>query len=535
MAQYVWHTIWNRIDALTELTRTQLCRCRQLLLLGTYNFAYNLASQLVLANVAVVSHGMMELFKRIFVLVTASVFLQVSAKHCCKSLPLLLLFSSVADTHCCVPGVQDVEWQWHNVVGAAIACAATAMYFRCSHHSSHSAPPPHTYRASHTHPASTDARPTVEQKAAASVYGSRMGAQGSSSSDDNRYTDEGGGDAGQQGIIASAKRSSVAGPSLTSTAAWQPGHPLMSYVKPPNQASSFIILLASPAGRSWIAQWLITALLLASPIQFVQGVDLGDIRPARAWTSWAAGASGGPGPGLALQGTGAGGGEQGAWPIPHLSGPAFVAGINGNPWSPYLQHVRTHHRAPRGESVCSSAPGAKQHAKARQATVVGAMSSGSIASHDSLGYGHQTTRNQGAVQHLSTRLLRLARRVLQLEQQQHHHHQDGQPALRQTQEADLTSTLGTHGSTAGALFLEAAVSDFNKGRDNGTSTTSGRAAPPSAAAMLGIYTGWIGRDNLGDEVVADIFFDLLVEAVSKLRQAHLEGGHWTCWYPALFT
>jgi hypothetical protein len=36
-------------------------------------------------------------------------------------------------------------------------------------------------------------------------------------------------------------------------------------------------------------------------------------------------------------------------------------------------------------------------------------------------------------------------------------------------------------------------------------------------ALLGMYTGWIGRDNLGDEVVADIFFDLLVEAVRLAR------------------
>jgi hypothetical protein len=72
---------------------TLFCTCRHLLLLGTYNFAYNLASQLVLANVAVVSHGMMELFKRIFVLVAAAVLLQVRGGNkechsCCACLGL---------------------------------------------------------------------------------------------------------------------------------------------------------------------------------------------------------------------------------------------------------------------------------------------------------------------------------------------------------------------------------------------------------------------------------------------------------------
>jgi hypothetical protein len=35
----------------------------------------------VLASVAVVSHGMLELFKRIFVLVAASILLQVGLQH----------------------------------------------------------------------------------------------------------------------------------------------------------------------------------------------------------------------------------------------------------------------------------------------------------------------------------------------------------------------------------------------------------------------------------------------------------------------
>lgn len=51
-------------------------------MLGGCNFAYNLASQLVLARVAVVSHGMMELFKRIFVLTAASLLLQVPLYLC---------------------------------------------------------------------------------------------------------------------------------------------------------------------------------------------------------------------------------------------------------------------------------------------------------------------------------------------------------------------------------------------------------------------------------------------------------------------
>ena len=67
---------------------------------------YNIASQVVLAHVAVVSHGMLELFKRIFVLLAASALLG------------------------------DVEWRWHNAAGAALASLGTALYFgaMASHH-----------------------------------------------------------------------------------------------------------------------------------------------------------------------------------------------------------------------------------------------------------------------------------------------------------------------------------------------------------------------------------------------------------------
>jgi hypothetical protein len=80
------------------------------------------------------------------------------------------------------------------------------------------------------------------------------------------------------------------------------------------------------------------------------------------------------------------------------------------------------------------------------------------------------------------------------------------------QAGNPTAAAAAAATTAGAL-LRAAVSDFTKGRSNDTITSRGSAAPASMTALLGIYTGWIGRDNLGDEVVADIFFDLLVEAV----------------------
>ena len=61
---------------------------------------YNVASQVVLAHVAVVSHGMLELFKRVFVLLAASAL------------------------------IGDVEWRWHNAAGAALATIGTVLYFR---------------------------------------------------------------------------------------------------------------------------------------------------------------------------------------------------------------------------------------------------------------------------------------------------------------------------------------------------------------------------------------------------------------------
>ncbi len=33
------------------------------------------------------------------------------------------------------------------------------------------------------------------------------------------------------------------------------------------------------------------------------------------------------------------------------------------------------------------------------------------------------------------------------------------------------------------------------------------------AGFSGLYTGWLGRGNLGDDLVADIFLDLLAAAV----------------------
>lgn len=94
---------------------------RQLFVLGGCNFAYNLASQIVLANVAVVSHGMLELFKRVFVLVAASVMLQVRGARvgvCVKALGWCV---------CCVTGqnagrIVDAFWG----VGAVYAVMQSA-------------------------------------------------------------------------------------------------------------------------------------------------------------------------------------------------------------------------------------------------------------------------------------------------------------------------------------------------------------------------------------------------------------------------
>ncbi|KAG1654783.1 hypothetical protein FOA52_008969 [Chlamydomonas sp. UWO 241] len=80
---------------------------RLLLVVGGSNFMYNVASQLCLAHVAVVSHGMLELFKRVFVLLAASALLG------------------------------DNDWAWHNAAGAGAATLGTILYFCTVRRSGH--------------------------------------------------------------------------------------------------------------------------------------------------------------------------------------------------------------------------------------------------------------------------------------------------------------------------------------------------------------------------------------------------------------
>eukprot|EP00955_Chlamydomonas_euryale_P022948 242227-Chlamydomonas_euryale.AAC.1 len=56
---------------------------------------------------------------------------------------------------------------------------------------------------------------------------------------------------------------------------------------------------------------------------------------------------------------------------------------------------------------------------------------------------------------------------------------------------------------------------------------AGASAPPPGGngalpdgivveGLAGVYTGWLGHENLGDEIVADIFLDLLAGALVEL-------------------
>lgn len=57
------------------------------------------------------------------------------------------------------------------------------------------------------------------------------------------------------------------------------------------------------------------------------------------------------------------------------------------------------------------------------------------------------------------------------------------------------------------------------------SAVDGVSSGENEIALVGTYTGWLGRDNMGDEIVADIFFDLLLARVITEVKAR---GHRAC-------
>ncbi|KAL6750052.1 hypothetical protein V8C86DRAFT_2822886 [Haematococcus lacustris] len=226
----------------SALMPLDLAAQQQLLVLGVCNFAYNLASQLVLASVAVVSHGMLELFKRIFVLAAASLLLK------------------------------DVEWQWHNVLGAALASVATAAYFFYSSHS-------HSHAHSHGHckiaeaqlasrdSGHSDLDQSVEANATELRYlglhhnpslASATASDGWELSWQDKDSWPGDGNAGELKASAQSKQRAVA------RSTWPTG--LRPNGGPVGIYSARAGCLGSPAARARLAHCLISALLLASPV-----------------------------------------------------------------------------------------------------------------------------------------------------------------------------------------------------------------------------------------------------------------------------
>lgn len=99
--------------------------------------------------------------------------------------------------------------------------------------------------------------------------------------------------------------------------------------------------------------------------------------------------------------------------------------------------------------------------------------------------------------------------------------------------SDGVFVAGMHQSHEWSPFLQtaqisrapaamSACSSAQQQQDGGNAAGT-KPLPPSATdAVLGLYTGWIGRDNLGDEIVWDIFFDLMTATILEHTTSETE-------------
>ena len=386
---------------------------------------YNISSQVVLAHVTVVSHGMLEMFKRIFVLVAATALLG------------------------------DVEWKWHNAAGAALATLGTVLYFGV------------------------------------------MSAAG-----------------GGVQHIAAGKKAHGHPPLALSVNAPSQGSPLISSSSKrlgtqsgPTSASA-----AATARRVQWAYGLMILVLVLSPAEFIEGL-------------------GAPGGGL--------GGDAGGWWQVFSSGwtPAVTvmkeseaeifraANMNASePW-PSTEGNASIGRERRGPAPLASPAGDSQRDASDPPSLelfsldVGPPNMTLLG----LDFGIIAVRDDnGSIPHFKGGIKG---------------HQGLLPYHRMLKRSEAGSSpfclppmkSATNVSAAGSLTSSSRSLRGTGGNQAPVSREGGQAMmrtralrslgdsslPPRLASLSlrGIYTGWLGKENLGDDIVADIFLDLLVAAV----------------------
>lgn len=380
------------------------------------------------------------------------------------------------------PWPQDVAWQWHNVLGAVIACAATAAYFYCSpRHQAHSSSGPRTV---HVHAGTV---PQSAEKRGLRHYTHAHGYISTPESDVSAVKKQAQLDGGFGAHSPHSGGDAAGGPFSSPHVGWV--------------ARFWDAWLGSPSQRGRLANALILTVLLASPLELVQGAVW-----RRALPGWA----GGQKHQVANFGKAVLASVEGTHQSPaSVSGGVFVAGVHGSAWSPFLL-AAAQRRAAAGLVACSDVGTPAQHkrlggvatkpdgiraAKGDQAG--NAMEGGAVE-------GGAGVMQAGAGVQMGAAGAVTARALQGTEQQV----VEGMHARKHRARENTGASLSQLAEGGG---LKEGLRQMWMG--DGDERPAVRLPPPSATAILGIYTGWLGKGNLGDEVVADIFFDLLVAAV----------------------
>lgn len=521
--------------------------------MGVCNFMYNMASQIVLAHVQVVSHGMLELFKRVFVLITASLMLG------------------------------DVEWAWHNALGAALATLGTVLYF--TSHAPHGAG--RTAGLPPLHPGHGLGKPAL-----AHAGGNGNGVAGASES---------------QPLLPARLVHGHGGPahSVSDTS-----HRAVGYALPGCGDGQCLVVKApaavpAPEGARRRLQWLsggssgggaasrklrlayaaMLLVLLASPTQFLESIGVSSLTPSwlrefgpgafaatgSAAGSWsgsemdaAAGAAAGAGltPGLGTVRAGQAGGDGAAT---GQGGEHLHRSHAGDPNSTLAELFRQGAASDAadgsgggsGRSLISPGnfllsggtatalrdlslppPDARLYAPrtigSRELLVGGPAHRGLLPFHRTLpraapdggngtvcagtgaaGVGAAAAARLSSSRRLAAPALASASASASATESDHTPPTQGGSVLalpRSLQQLlPSTGSTGSTGSSSGAASRS--TSAASKATVASTADAAGTSNPSHQDGLVGVYTGWIGQDNLGDEIVADLFLDLLAAAI----------------------
>ena len=442
---------------------------RQLFVLGFCNFAYNIASQLVLANVPVVAHGMLELLKRVFVVVAAALLLH------------------------------DVQWQAHHILGALLATAGSLMYFHFTAKAYK-----YDYEDAVIMPTSPFKRDHKDLAAVAPITAAGMvaafssgkaaeyfcrhssGGGGADGKDSRSGGTPGAADGGEGGLAAAAERDRN-----TPSKDWERSQPSRYSVR--------------------VAYTLIATVLLLSPVPLLLG----------------------GGPGQLRQRT-----ER-----------VFVAGKDQRGLAPFLRKVR---RAHFGGAVCMPSQGSVDGFAASLATTA---IQAAAANHLPAGASRATVAQRVAA--AAKRVASSAARTL-LQSDAKWKHWDLETDLDRDLYKDLDLTVKKVGKKQvrrggpgagliddeglGDIWEKAAivlgkhgqsVKPLNGRYEDTEVETAGpqqqldelaaalaaqmaRGAQTGSPSFMGAYAGWLGRDNVGDEIIWDTFLDLLTLTVMEL-------------------